>query len=175
MGSLLFSAAHKSSGKTTLSIGTCAALSRRGIAVQPFKKGPDYIDPIWLAMAAGRPCYNLDFYVAGKQETVGDFQRRSRDADIAIVEGNKGLHDGLDLEGGEELLVRRHLCEFLHFVLAVELVECVLGEASPHDRVSECGRLPAFGGAARDHRGSSVYRLAQCEVVASCSWSTHEV
>ena len=99
MGSLLFSAAHKSSGKTTLSIGVCAALTRRGLAVQPFKKGPDYIDPIWLAMAAGRPCYNLDFYIAGEQETVDDFRRRSRGADIAIVEGNKGLHDGLDLDG----------------------------------------------------------------------------
>ena len=100
MGSLLFSAAHKSSGKTTLSIGVCAALARRGLKVQPFKKGPDYIDPIWLAMAAGKACYNLDFYIAGEQETVDDFHHRRQGADIAIIEGNKGLHDGLDLDGG---------------------------------------------------------------------------
>lgn len=100
MTSLFLSAAHKSSGKTTLSIGLCAALNNRGLAVQPFKKGPDYIDPIWLGMAAGKPCYNLDFYVAGKQETIDDYCHRSRNADICLIEGNKGLYDGLDLDGG---------------------------------------------------------------------------
>ena len=99
MASLFISAAHKSSGKTTVSIGLCAALAKRGLNVQPFKKGPDYIDPIWLGMAAGRPCYNLDFFTAGKQETLEDFTRRSRSANISIIEGNKGLHDGLDLDG----------------------------------------------------------------------------
>ncbi len=99
MASLFLSAAHKSSGKTTLSIGLCAALKNRGLAVQPFKKGPDYIDPIWLGMAAGKPCYNLDFFVAGKQETIDDYCHRSRDADICLIEGNKGLYDGLDLDG----------------------------------------------------------------------------
>lgn len=98
MASLFISAAHKSSGKTTVSIGLCAALSKRGLGVQPFKKGPDYIDPIWLGMAAGRPCYNLDFFTAGKEETIEDFARR-QSADISIIEGNKGLYDGLDLDG----------------------------------------------------------------------------
>jgi len=100
MASLFLSAAHKSSGKTTLSIGLCAALVERGLEVQPFKKGPDYIDPIWLGMAAGKPCYNLDFYVAGKQETIDDYCYRSQNAEICLIEGNKGLHDGLDLDGG---------------------------------------------------------------------------
>ncbi len=99
MNSLFLSAAHKSSGKTTLSIGLCAAFKRRGLAVQPFKKGPDYIDPIWLGMAAGLPCYNLDFYVAGRQETIDDYCHRGQPADLCLIEGNKGLHDGLDLDG----------------------------------------------------------------------------
>ena len=99
MAALFISAAHKSSGKTTLAIGINAALRERGLDVQPFKKGPDYIDPIWLGMAAGKPCYNLDFYVAGETETLGDYRRRSAGADIAVIEGNKGLHDGLDLDG----------------------------------------------------------------------------
>lgn len=99
MPSLFLSAAHKSSGKTTLSIGLCAALRRRGLTVQPFKKGPDYIDPIWLGMAAGKPCYNLDFFINGKQETVDDYCHRSRNSDICLIEGNKGLYDGLDLDG----------------------------------------------------------------------------
>ena len=99
MASLFISAAHKSSGKTTVSIGLCAALSKRGLVVQPFKKGPDYIDPIWLGIAAGRPCYNLDFFTAGREETIEDFARRDQSADISIIEGNKGLYDGLDLDG----------------------------------------------------------------------------
>ena len=100
MASLFLSAAHKSSGKTTLSIGLCAALVERGLDIQPFKKGPDYIDPIWLGMAAGKPCYNLDFFVAGRQETIDDYCHRRQAADICLIEGNKGLHDGLDLDGG---------------------------------------------------------------------------
>ena len=99
MASLFLSAAHKSSGKTTLSIGVCAALKSRGLEVQPFKKGPDYIDPIWLGMAAGKACYNLDFYVAGRQETIDDYCHRGSGADIRVIEGNKGLYDGLDLDG----------------------------------------------------------------------------
>ena len=99
MASLYISAAHKSSGKTTLSIGVNAALVKRGLNIQPFKKGPDYIDPIWLGMAAGKPCYSLDFFTAGIQETIEDFWQRSHSADIAIIEGNKGLYDGLDLDG----------------------------------------------------------------------------
>lgn len=99
MAALFLSAAHKSSGKTTLSIGLCAAFRQRGLAVQPFKKGPDYIDPIWLGMAAGKPCYNLDFYIAGRQETIDDYCHRGAGADLCLVEGNKGLYDGLDLDG----------------------------------------------------------------------------
>ena len=99
MSRLLISAAHKSSGKTTVSIGLCAALRARGLAVQPFKKGPDYIDPMWLAQASGRPCYNLDFYIQSRDEIRQSFLRHSAGADIALVEGNKGLYDGLDLDG----------------------------------------------------------------------------
>jgi cobyrinic acid a,c-diamide synthase len=99
MNRLLISAAHKSSGKTTLSIGLCAALARRGHAVQPFKKGPDYIDPMWLSLASGRPCHNLDFFLMRHEEILGTVSMRARDADIALIEGNKGLYDGLDLDG----------------------------------------------------------------------------
>ena len=99
MARVLLSAAHKSSGKTTLSIGLAAALAARGLVVQTFKKGPDYIDPMWLAHASGRPCYNLDF----NTHTTGEIREcaaaRERLADFALIESNKGLHDGVDLEG----------------------------------------------------------------------------
>ncbi len=99
MNRLFISAAHKSSGKTTVSIGLCAALRARGEIVQPFKKGPDYIDPLWLGMAAGRPCYNLDAYLMGAEEIRTQVARGMRGATLGIIEGNKGLYDGLDLEG----------------------------------------------------------------------------
>ncbi len=99
MPHLLISAAHKSSGKTTLSIGLCAALKNRGLIVQPFKKGPDYIDPLWLSEAAGNACYNLDFYTMSREEIIKLMVCRSRESDISIIEANKGLYDGLDLDG----------------------------------------------------------------------------
>jgi cobyrinic acid a,c-diamide synthase len=99
MNRLFVSAAHKSSGKTTLSIGLCAALRARGEVVQPFKKGPDYIDPLWLGLAAGRPCYNLDPYLSGAGEIRAELAQRMRGASLGLVEGNKGLYDGLDLHG----------------------------------------------------------------------------
>lgn len=96
---LLISAAHKSSGKTTISVGLCKALRNRGVDVQPFKKGPDYIDPMWLSAAAGRACRNLDFNVMARSEIAAYFGRHTAGADIALIEGNKGLYDGLDLDG----------------------------------------------------------------------------
>lgn len=98
---LLISAAHKSSGKTTVSVGLAAALGARGLRVQPFKKGPDYIDPMWLARGSGRPCYNLDFNTQTEAEIRALFARHARRADLALIEGNKGLYDGVDLEGSD--------------------------------------------------------------------------
>ena len=99
MPRVFISAAHKSSGKTTLTLGLCAALHARGHAVQPFKKGPDYIDPLWLGMAARRPCYNLDFHMMQRDEIERQFARAAAGARISLIEGNKGLYDGLDLDG----------------------------------------------------------------------------
>lgn len=99
MARLLLSAAHKSSGKTTVALGLCRALHNGGVAVQPFKKGPDYIDPLWLGAAAGCPCYNLDFQTQSRDEILTCFGHRAATADISIIEGNKGLHDGMELDG----------------------------------------------------------------------------
>lgn len=99
MSYFFISAAHKSSGKTTLSIGLTAVLCRRGMQVQTFKKGPDYIDPLWLTAASGRPCVNLDYFTMSRQEISDEFGRAMAKAEIGVIEGNKGLYDGLDLDG----------------------------------------------------------------------------
>lgn len=99
MPHLFISAAHKSSGKTTLTLGLCRALRRRGLRVQAFKKGPDYIDPIWHGLASGRPSYNLDFHLMTTAEIDALFARHAAAAEISLIEGNKGLYDGVDLEG----------------------------------------------------------------------------
>ena len=99
MPHILISAAHKSSGKTTIATGLCRAFTDRGLSVQPFKKGPDYIDPMWLGKAARRDCCNLDYYTMTEPEMISAFSRHSHGADLSIIEGNKGLYDGLDLDG----------------------------------------------------------------------------
>jgi len=99
MSHLFISAAHKSSGKTTITLGLCRALRESGLSVQAFKKGPDYIDPIWHALASGRPSYNLDFHMMRDGEIVDLFSRHADTADICLIEGNKGLYDGMDVEG----------------------------------------------------------------------------
>jgi len=76
-------------------------LIARGHKVQCFKKGPDYIDPKWLSLASNRPCINLDFYTMKQEEILQYFARYSNQADIVIVEGNKGLFDGVDTEGSD--------------------------------------------------------------------------
>lgn len=101
MAHLLIAAAHKSSGKTSITTGLSAALVRRGLGVQCFKKGPDYIDPLWLSAASGRACRNLDFFTQSEAEIRDTFAHHATRADISLIEANKGLHDGLDVAGND--------------------------------------------------------------------------
>ncbi len=87
-------------GKVWLSVGITAALARQGRKVVPFKKGPDYIDAGWLQLAAGRRCYNLDPFLMTQEAIRRSFANHSRDAELVVVEGNRGLYDGVDAEGG---------------------------------------------------------------------------
>ena len=99
MQRVFISAAHKSSGKTTLTLGLCAALNARGLSVAPYKKGPDYIDPMWLSRASEHDCHNLDFQTMSNDEMLATVSLYSKNADISIIEGNKGLFDGVALDG----------------------------------------------------------------------------
>ena len=96
---IIIAALRGGSGKTILSVGIIAALDRLGKSIAPFKKGPDYIDAGWLALAAGRPCYNLDSFLLDPDVNLRSFLIHAFDCDISVIEGNRGLYDGIDLEG----------------------------------------------------------------------------
>ncbi|HBB39955.1 MAG: cobyrinic acid a,c-diamide synthase [Nitrospirae bacterium CG18_big_fil_WC_8_21_14_2_50_70_55] len=98
---LVVAGAHRSSGKTTLAIALAAAFTGAGVAVQPYKKGPDFIDPMWLTLAAGRPCHTLDFFFHGNDAILPAFAAPAAGAALALIEGNIGLHDGVDVEGSD--------------------------------------------------------------------------
>ncbi|SDD12392.1 cobyrinate a,c-diamide synthase [Ruegeria marina] len=106
---LMISAAHKSSGKSVVSAGLAAAFGRRGETVSVFKKGPDYIDPMWLSRAAGRAAYNLDFNTMSRPEILRLFAAKSAGSDLALIEANKGLYDGFDPEGKDCNAALAHL------------------------------------------------------------------
>ncbi len=89
-------------GKTMISIGLMKALSNRGYIVQPYKVGPDFIDPIYHYYATGRYSRNLDDFMLSEADLIETFERNFRGADIAIIEGKTGLydsHDGVDEKG----------------------------------------------------------------------------
>ena len=97
------------SGKTLVSLGIARALSDRGVAVRPFKKGPDYIDTAWLGVAARSTCRNLDTFLMSDEAMASALAKASGDADLLLVEGNRGLFDGVDIEGSHStaMLARR--------------------------------------------------------------------
>ena len=99
MSSILIASTKKSSGKTTVSIGLTAILSKKYKELSVFKKGPDYIDPLWLSAASHRPCYNLDFNTMTNREIKDFYNQKNSSSEISIVEANKGLFDGMSLNG----------------------------------------------------------------------------
>ena len=142
---ILITALRGGSGKTIVSLGVIASLRKRGMAVTPFKKGPDFIDAGWLALAAGHPCHNLDTFLMPSRQIYLSFSTRTLESDLAVIEGNRGLYDGMDLEGSTST---SELAKLLKVPVAL-IVDCtkttrtvaamVLGcvEFDPH--VNICG------------------------------------
>ena len=96
---LVVSAVRGGLGKTTLALGIIGAWRRQGKRVAPFKKGPDYIDAGWLGAAAGAFCYNLDLFLMAEAGIHRSFELHSAGRDAAVIEGNRGLFDGVDAAG----------------------------------------------------------------------------
>jgi cobyrinic acid a,c-diamide synthase len=96
---LVVSALRGGLGKTTFSIGIIAAWRKQGKQVAVFKKGPDFIDAGWLGKAARKPCYNLDLFMMEHDRIKTSFAEHTAEADVAVIEGNRGLFDGVDESG----------------------------------------------------------------------------
>lgn len=97
-------------GKTTLTLGLILALKKRGLKVQPFKAGPDYIDPSYHTFISGKNCRNLDTWMLSDDAVLELFQRQAALCDISIVEGVMGLYDGF---GASEKGSSAHLAKIL--------------------------------------------------------------
>ncbi len=91
---IVIAGTHSGSGKTTITIGILAALKKKGLNVQAFKVGPDFIDPGFHRLITGRPSRNLDIWMCGKDYVMGCYKRHSSNVDISIIEGVMGLYDG---------------------------------------------------------------------------------
>jgi cobyrinic acid a,c-diamide synthase len=96
---LILAALKGGSGKTILTLGLISFWRYKGFKVSPFKKGPDFIDTGWLAFAAEKSCHNLDPFLMTDDQVIQSFLSNSADSDISLIEGNRGLFDGLDLSG----------------------------------------------------------------------------
>ena len=133
------------SGKSVVAVGLVALLAAKGFNVVPFKKGPDYIDAGWLSLAAGRPCFNLDPFLMEEEAMLDSFVEHGSGADCIIVEGNRGLYDGVDARGTystAELAIRLELpvllvvdCTKTTRTVAALVLGCKLLDAN----VSICG------------------------------------
>jgi len=96
---IIIGALRGGSGKTILSLGLIAAWREKGYRIAPFKKGPDFIDAGWLSFAAGQSCHNLDPFLMNEEQILASFLSHSSQADLSVIEGNRGLYDTLDLDG----------------------------------------------------------------------------
>jgi cobyrinic acid a,c-diamide synthase len=107
---IVIAGTHSGCGKTTIATGLMTALSARGLKVQPFKVGPDFIDPTHHTAICGRHSRNLDPFMMGEDGVLATFGRACKGADIAVIEGVMGMFDGLE---GTEISSTAHVAKIL--------------------------------------------------------------
>ncbi|MBN1968112.1 MAG: AAA family ATPase, partial [Candidatus Delongbacteria bacterium] len=107
--SFLVAAPRSDSGKTLITLGLIKALCRKNKVVQPYKCGPDYIDPMHHSIVSGRPSYNLDTWMEKPHQVKNIFNTHLQNADIGIVEGVMGLFDGANKDIGSSAEIARLL------------------------------------------------------------------
>jgi cobyrinic acid a,c-diamide synthase len=157
---IVIAGASSNVGKTTVTAGLIAALRQEGLAVQPFKCGPDYIDPSYHERAAGRPCRNLDTWMLSDEQLLASFARACQGVDIAVIEGVMGLYDGSDWhdERGSTAQIAKLLCAPVLLVLDISgsarsAAAAVLGYKSFDPAVTLSGVVLNFAGSERHARG----------------------
>lgn len=109
MNKILIAATNSNCGKTTFTMGLLRALKRRGLRVQPFKCGPDYIDPMFHRQASGEDSVNLDLVMSSEHHVEQLFSHYGKEADICVVEGVMGFYDGRERWHGSTAEVARLL------------------------------------------------------------------
>lgn len=167
---IVIAGTHSGCGKTTIAGGIMAALVARGLTVQPFKVGPDFIDPSHHTQICGRPSRNLDAFMMGEEGCRQTFLQASQGADIAVIEGVMGMFDGLD---GSDLASTAHIARILDapvilvadvkgmsrsvnaltlgftaFDPSVRIAGIIynrIGSPRHRDMISPSARLPSFG------------------------------
>jgi len=134
---IVVAALRGGSGKTIFSVGIIAALRRLGRSIAPFKKGPDYIDAGWLALAAGRPCYNLDAFLIDREIILGSYHTHTRNTDFTLIEGNRGLYDCIDTQGATSTAELAKL-------LSLPVILCIDATKTTRTMAAVVGGITAF-------------------------------